>query len=231
MIGIIGAMDIEVDGIRNLIENRRDRTVSGTVFTSGRLFGCDVVVAKCGIGKVFAALCTEAMINFYSPDLIINTGVAGSLSNELSTGDIALSTAVVQHDMDTSAIGDPVGLISGINMIEIPADTELVNHLFKTVEGLNIRCKRGIIASGDRFVADSDARHRIVDSFNAIACEMEGGAVGQVCFVNRIPFAIVRAISDNADGKSETDYPTFARTAADNSISIVNEFAREYVGK
>lgn len=228
MIGIIGAMDVEVDGIKKLIENKKEKVISRVMFVSGKLFGEEVVVAKCGIGKVFAALCTEAMINFYSPDLIINTGVAGSLCEDLSTADVALSTSVVQHDMDTSAIGDPVGLISGINVIEISADKALVNRLFEVIESIGIKCKKGVIASGDRFVADAETKKKIVGEFNAVACEMEGGAVGHVCYVNRVPFAVVRAISDNADGKSEMDYPAFTEIAARNSINIINEFVRNY---
>ncbi len=228
MIGIIGAMDVEVDGIKKLIENKKEKVISQITFVSGRLFGKEVVVAKCGIGKVFAALCTEAMINFYSPDLIINTGVAGSLCEELSTADVVLSTSVVQHDMDTSAIGDPVGLISGINIIEIPADKALADRLFEVIESVGVKCKKGIIASGDRFVADAETKKKIVGEFNAVACEMEGGAVGHVCYVNRVPFAVVRAISDNADGKSEMDYPAFAEIAAANSVNIINEFVRNY---
>ena len=228
MIGIIGAMDVEVDGIKAVIEDKKTKKISGVEFVSGYIFGKEVVVAKCGIGKVFAALCTEAMITEFSPECIINTGVAGALSPKLSTTDIAVSAAVVQHDMDTSVLGDPVGLISGINMIEIPADASLADRLVSAIEKLGLNCEKGVIASGDCFVADPVRKKFITESFGAIACEMEGAAVGQVCYVNGVPFAVLRAISDTADGSSAMDYSEFLPRAAQNSISIVTRFLEEY---
>lgn len=228
MIGIIGAMDIEVDGIKSLLHNTYIKTVSGINFVCGSYRDKNVVVAKCGIGKVFAALCAEAMINNFSPAFIINTGVAGSLTNELSTTDAVVSSAVVQYDMDTSAIGDPVGLISGINLIEIKSDEILSDKILNTIKSLKINCKKGIIASGDRFVADIETKHYIKNAFSASACEMEGAAIGQVCYVNKVPFVIVRTISDNADGTSEADYPVFVKKASANSVKIIEKFLSEY---
>lgn len=228
MIGIIGAMDIEVDGIKKMLGGCKIKTVSGIDFAAGKLFGKDVVVAKCGIGKVFAALCTEAMITTFSPECIINTGVAGSLSEKLSTMDIAVSSAVVQHDMDTSAIGDPVGLISGINKIEIEAGAPFADKICRVIEKLGMNYEKGVIASGDQFIADKARKDFIKKTFGAVACEMEGAAVGQVCFVNKIPFVVIRAISDNADGTSEIDYPVFAAAAAKNSVSVLTEFVKTY---
>lgn len=119
MTGIIGAMKIEIEALNAQMENRQTKTVSGIEFTSGTLCGREVVTAVCGIGKVFAAMCAQTMILLYSPDRIINTGVAGSLSMKLNIGDIAVSDFVVEHDMDTSPLGDPVGMISGLSLIHI----------------------------------------------------------------------------------------------------------------
>ena len=166
-------------------------------------------------------MCAEAMIVKYAPDAIVNTGVGGTLTKELSVSDIAISGAVVQHDMDTSPLGDPVGLISGINVIEIAADEKLVSKICDAARELGLKHKVGTIASGDRFIADMESKAYITDTFSAIACEMEGAAVGQVCYVNRVPFAVIRAISDDADGGACDDYPTFAANAAKNSASIV----------
>lgn len=226
MIGIIAAMNVEMDALRALMTDSVSETVSGVEFVRGRLEGREVVTAVCGIGKVFAALCTQTMILRYSPECIINTGVAGTLCGELSIGDIAVSSGVVQHDMDTSAIGDPVGLISGINKVVLEADKALGQKLQALAGTLGIHTMQGLIASGDQFVASSTRKDYITKTFGAIACEMEGAAVGQVCYVNRVPFCILRAISDSADGSSHMDYPQFVQLAAAQSVSLMRAFLR-----
>ena len=224
MTGIIGAMAIEIDRLTAAMEERQSETISGIEFTKGILCGQEVVCAVCGIGKVFAAMCAQTMILRYSPDRIINTGVAGSLSPALGIGDIAVSDCVVQHDMDTSPLGDPVGMISGINLVKIPADTELARKFILSAERIGgIKCSLGTIASGDCFVNDSGKKDYIERTFGASACEMEGAAIGQVCFVNSVPFCVVRAISDNADGSSHMDFAEFTRIAAKNSAAVITE--------
>ncbi|MBQ7901867.1 MAG: 5'-methylthioadenosine/S-adenosylhomocysteine nucleosidase, partial [Clostridia bacterium] len=157
MIGFIGAMDVEVNGIISQIENKTMTKISGINYYNGTLWGKDVVVAKCGVGKVNAAICAQTMILKYRPDVIINTGVAGSLSSELNICDVAVATDVVQHDMDTSPLGDPVGLISGINLVKIPCDIKIAQQLYNCASELNDgSCKLGTIASGDQFL-NSDA--------------------------------------------------------------------------
>lgn len=227
MIGIICAMQIEIDKINEAVENKAVETVSGITFTKGTLYGKEVVTAVCGIGKVFAAICTEAMIVKYSPDVIINTGVAGSLTDKLGICDVCISTAVVQHDMDTSPLGDPVGLLSGINIVEIPADKAVAEKMAECVEKIGLKSLMGTIASGDQFINSSEKKSYIKDTFGAVACEMEGGSVGHVCYVNSTPFAVVRAISDGAGDDSHMDYPTFARLAAEKSAEAVKLFVKE----
>jgi len=226
MIGIIGAMDVEVENLKAKIENKKIEAFSGIEFVSGKIFDKDVVVAKCGIGKVFAAICAEAMILKYNPEFIINTGVAGTLTAELSIGDVAISESVCQHDMDTSPIGDPKGLLSGINIINIPADEYLVNLAETVIKEQNINCKKGIIASGDQFIASKEQKNFILSEFLAIACEMEGASIGHVCYVNKVKFLVLRAISDSADNSSHMDYPTFLKMASENSTKVTFELIK-----
>ena len=226
MIGIIAAMNVEMESLRSHMENTETDVISGIRFVRGTLEGKEVVTAVCGIGKVFAAMCAQTMIMHYTPDRIINTGVAGTLTDKLTIGSIAVSSAVVQHDMDTSALGDPVGLISGINKIELPADRLLSGQLSACAKVMGIRTETGVIASGDQFVASSERKAFIVDHFKAIACEMEGAAIGQVCYANKVPFCVLRAISDSADGSSHMDYPTFVKMAAEQSVALIRRFMR-----
>lgn len=226
LIGIIGAMDIEVDGIVASMKNTTIKEISGIKFVKGTLNNKDVVVAKCGIGKVFAAICAQTMILEYKPSVIINSGVAGSLSTDLKILDVAIAKKVVQHDMDTSAIGDPKGLISGINVIYIDTDEEIVNTLKNACNSVKCGTMLGTIASGDKFIAEKSDKEFIKNEFGAIACEMEGASIGQVCYVNGIPFGIIRAISDGEG--AQMDYASFAKLAAKQSIEIVKKFIELY---
>lgn len=225
-IGIIGAMKIEVEKLCDMAENVKKEKIGGIEFCRGTLRGHDVVIAVCGVGKVFAAMCAQTMILHYAPDMIINTGVAGALANELRVGDVAVAENVVQHDMDTSPIGDPVGLISGINIVQIPADEKIFTALKKTALDLGMTCLGGTIASGDQFIADKEKKSYIKKTFSAIACEMEGAAIGQVCFVNGTPFGILRSISDNGDESAGMSYDKFIGVAVDNSVKILTEFLK-----
>ncbi len=223
-IGIIGAMDIEVEALKNEIKDRKSETVSGIEFNSGFINGTDTVVAVAGVGKVNAAVCAEAMILKYSPDLIINIGVAGGLSKELRVCDIAVATAVVEHDMDTSPLGDPVGFITGLNAVYIDCDkiiTEAIYDAAINIEGIKVI--KGVIASGDQFVSSQDEKNRIITQFNAIATEMEGASIGHVCKMNGVGFGVLRAISDGANDDANLDFPAFAKIAAANSVKITLE--------
>ncbi len=222
-IGIIGAMSVEVEALRAQLENAKVHTVSGIEFYEGVLCGKDVVIAKCGIGKVFAAVCTEAMILRFGVTHIINTGVAGTLTPDLGILDIAVADGVVQHDMDTSPIGDPVGLISGINKIVLPTSATLASAAVSAAEKLGFKAKQGIVASGDQFISSSERKAFIGDTFSAICCEMEGAAIGHVCYVNGVECLIVRAISDSASGEAELEYPQMVSLAAERSQKMIKE--------
>ena len=226
VIGIIGAMDIEVNGIVASMNNVTEKVISGIKFYSGNFFGKSVVVAKCGIGKVFAAICAQTMILEYKPSVVINSGVAGSLTKDLGVLNVAIANNVVQHDMDTSALGDPRGLVSGINVVYFEANSNVVNALQKSADFVSCKSLCGTIATGDKFMSIPSEKKSLNEEFGAIACEMEGGAIGHTCYVNNIPFGILRAISDG-DG-AEMDYMTFAEKAANQSIEIVKNFIKIY---
>lgn len=222
LIGIIGAMDIEVNGIVNSMTDLQSKNISGITFYRGKLYSKDVVVAKCGIGKVFASICAQTMILEYKVDVIINTGVAGSLTKDLKVLDIAIANSVVQHDMDTSPLGDPKGLISGINIIYFNTNEGVKNALKSACQTAECRFVEGIVASGDKFITNKQDKIDIANEFSAIACEMEGAAIGHTCYINNVAFGIIRAISDG-DG-AEMDYQTFSKLAAENSIKITKKF-------
>ncbi len=223
-IGIIGAMQIEIDGIKALMEDSVTINISGIEFVKGKIYGKNVVTAVCGIGKVFSAVCAQTMILGFSPDVIINTGVAGTLTDELSIGDVAIADKVVQHDIDTTALGDEPGLISGLNIVYIPTDDNITGILSESVKELGLNCKTGTIATGDCFINDNEKKKSIIDKFSAIACEMEGGAIAQTCYINNVPFSILRAISDGGDENSHLDYSAFLKKAAETSIEVIKKF-------
>ena len=210
-------MDIEIEHINAVMENKEEFTVSGALYTKGTLHGKDVVTAVCGIGKVFAAMCAQTMIIKFGADKIINTGVAGGLTEKTDILDTVVATALVQHDMDTTYFGDPRGMISGINVVEFNCDEAIAEKICAKVEG---KCLRGIIASGDAFIADDVKKKDIREIFNAVACEMEGASIAQVCYVNKVPFAVLRTISDGANGE-EMSYEKFRVVAAEKAANVI----------
>ena len=224
MIGIICAMEVEAKRFKALMSDINKETISGTDFFCGKLWGRETVLAISGIGKVNAAMCAQTMILKFSPDFIINSGVAGGLEPSLKICDIVIAKNVVQHDMDTSPVGDPVGFISGINLIEIPCDEKLASMLKKSADTVGINCINGTIASGDQFINSNEKRKYISDTFGAYACEMESGSIGHVCYKNDVPFCAIRSISDNADDSSHLSYNKFVEITADNLINVMEGF-------
>ena len=220
-IGIICAMKTEAEQILAAMTEAEAKTVGSMEFHLGTIGEKDVILCVCGIGKVFAAMCAQTMILAFSPDCIINSGVAGSLTDALEILDVAVAEDLVQHDMDTSPLGDPVGLISGINRVSLPADGALVREICSAASELGISTRRGRIASGDQFIAAPAQKERIKAQFDPIACEMEGAAIAQAAFVAGIPFACIRAISDSYSGKNEMDYARFATEAARRGASLL----------
>ena len=228
VIGIIGAMDAEVIGLIKKLDGHKIESVGGIQFHTGRLLNREVVIARCGVGKVFAAMCAEAMIIKYAPMLIVNTGVAGGLDPALNCADIVVAEKLCQHDMDTSALGDEKGLISGINKVYFESDPGAIDAVMLSGYELGITVKRGIVATGDKFISDSADRERIISEFGAAACEMEGGAIAHTAFVNNTPFVVIRAISDGANSDSAMDFPTFLAVAAKKSEALTLALVEKY---
>lgn len=231
MTGFICALDAEIEGIVNKMENRKEETIAKLTFFSGTINGTDVVATECGVGKVNSAMSTQIMIDRYSPDTIINSGIAGSLSKDIRICDIVISSDCVQHDYDTTELGDPLGMIyfNDEKIISIPADEKTVSMLkeaCETLEDTNIFTGR--IASGDSFIGNRSKRQKIADTFGALACEMEGAAAAQVCYRNGVPFAILRCISDDFSMKEKMDYHRFRNIAAEKSVKVIIEYLNIY---
>ena len=222
MIGFIGAMSVEIDRLLADMTDREDRRIGLDIFTSGLLYGKEAVVVVCGPGKVNAALCTQSMILHYHPEWILNLGVAGAADPELSIGDMVIATAAVQHDMDTSPIGDPPGFVSKVGLIEFPCDPDLRQRLLEAASSLPAgKVVEGVIATGDLFVNQAEITRRIRERFGAAAVEMEGAAVAHACYVHQVPCGILRSISDGANSDSDMDYPTFTNLAAEHAQYVV----------
>lgn len=228
-IGIIGAMEVEVAILKEKMEDVRIIKKASMDFYEGILAGKKVVVVRSGIGKVNAGICAQILADLFSVDAIINTGIAGSLNKNINIGDIVLSTDVVQHDMDATGFGYRKGQIPQMPVFFFNADDNLRRLAAEVCREVNpdIQVFEGRIASGDQFVCDQDVKNRIVSEFSAYATEMEGAAIGQAAYLNEIPFLVVRAISDKADGSAQMDYSEFEKAAVDHSVRLtLNMLAR-----
>ncbi|MDO4862930.1 MAG: 5'-methylthioadenosine/adenosylhomocysteine nucleosidase [Ruminococcus sp.] len=230
-IGIIGAMDEEVAKLIALSDITAEETVADMVFHVGRLNGADVVIVKCGMGKVNAGICAQLLISRFGATHIINTGLAGSLAPELAIGDIVVSTEAVQHDFDVSAIGFKKGEVPYTGLVAFPADSELVSSACKVLaEALpDIKVLAGRICSGDQFISDRAAKERITADFGGLCCEMEGAAVAQVCTLNHVPFLILRAVSDSADESAgeEFNFSLFQSSVAEEFAAAMTRLVAE----
>ena len=205
------------------------RTKASMEFNHGYLNGKEVVVVRSGIGKVNAGICTQILVDDYGVDCVINTGIAGSLRNEINIGDIVISTDAVQHDMDVRVFGYPLGEIPQLGTLSFPADERMASLARSVCEKVNTEVKvfSGRIVSGDQFICDKEVKDKLVENFHPLCTEMEGAAIGQAAYLNEIPFVILRAISDKADNSAEMDYPTFEKKAAEHCAKLVEEFIVE----
>ncbi len=222
-IGIIGAMDVEVETLIQATDISEIRTVTGMDYYVGSMNGKNVVIVKCGMGKVNAGICTQMLITEFNVDCVINTGVAGSLDNRLNIEDMVISKDVVQHDFDVSPIGYQKGEIPYTGLYAFEANDHLIAMASKAIEECapEINYLEGRVCTGDQFIATAEQKEKIVSTFGGLCCEMEGGAIGQVCYLNDTPFVILRAVSDKADGSDTEDYSEFERKAAIRCASIV----------
>ena len=222
-IGIICAMDEEIEYIYKNSEIVSAKNVVGQDFYIGKFKGAKVVMVRCGIGKVNAAICAQAMIDMFGVDCIVNVGVGGGIYKELKIGDVVISTDAVEHDFDTTALGDPPGFISRMDTSEFKADENIIKVFedFKNDNNFEYNVYLGRIGSGDRFISSKEEKDRIWNTFGAYAADMEGAAIAHTCYLNKVPFAIIRSISDNADGEADMSYNEFKDIAANNSGKIL----------
>lgn len=229
MLGIIGAMEVEVKELREMMENPQAQTVAGMTFYQGTIKGKEVVVVRSGIGKVNAGICSQILVDRYHVEGIINTGIAGSLKNEINIGDIVLATVAVQHDVDATGFGYPLGEIPQMGIKEFPADEKLRELAAKCSEKANpdIQVFCGRVASGDQFISSKEKKNWISENFDAYCTEMEGAAIAQAAYLNNIPYLVVRAISDKADDSANMDYSEFEAKAVENSVRLMAAMLEE----
>lgn len=229
MLGIIGAMDQEVAEIKNQMTDVRIERAAAMDFYRGKLRGKDVVVVRSGVGKVNAAVCTQILADRYGVDAVVNTGIAGSLRNEINIGDIVLATDAVQHDMDATCFDYPAGKIPQMDVYEFKADEklrELAKECSKEVIP-DVGVFEGRVLSGDQFVGSREKKNWLAETFGGYCTEMEGAAIAQAAYLNGIPFLVIRSISDKADDSADMDYKTFEMKAVENSVKLMIAMAEK----
>ena len=229
MIGIIGAMEDEVAQLKKNMEIEETTEVASLSICRGKLSGREIVVVRSGIGKVNAAICTQILVDQFHVDVIINTGIAGSLDAEIDIGDIVISTDAVEHDMDASIFGDPIGQIPQMDTFSFPADESLVKLAKEVNEKANpdVHTWIGRVVSGDQFVSSGEKKEQLIRVFDAKCTEMEGAAIAHAAYLNKISCVIIRAISDKADNSAVVDYPAFEAAAIRHSVRLIEALVSE----
>ena len=227
-IGIIGAMDLEVEQLKSKMTVSNIVMKAGMEFYEGTLNGASVVVVRSGIGKVNAALCVQILVDLFEVTHIINTGVAGSLNAALDIGDILISKDAIHHDMDTTIFGYQLGEVPQMGTREFKADERLMSLAKNSCEKVNegIHAIVGRVVSGDQFISSKEVKERLIANFQGDCAEMEGASIAHGAYLNKVPFVIIRAISDKADDSAEMDYPSFERAAAAHSAKLVEDMVQ-----
>lgn len=224
VIGIIAAMAEELEILLKDLTLDEKNTKANMTFHKGKLYGKDVVAVVCGIGKVNSAVCTQILASEYNVDKVINVGVAGGIGKEIYPGDIVIAENLVQHDMDTTAFGDKIGQIPRLDTFDFKCDEEMIKIAKQACEkSSDLNSFTGRIVSGDQFVASLEKIQWLDKEFGAISCEMEGASIAQVCYLNSIPFVVIRSISDNANNGAHMDYQKFIPIAVKNSTRILKQ--------
>lgn len=229
MLGIIGAMDEEVVKIKEAMTDVTVTKKAGMDFYKGYIHEHPVVVVRSGIGKVNAGICTQILVDVFSIDAVVNTGIAGSLNADINIGDIVLSTDTLEHDMDAVNFGYELGQIPRMDTLSFPADEKLRTVAKRVCEKVNpdVNIFEGRIVSGDQFISDKTKKQWLIDHFAGYCTEMEGAAIGHTAYLNKIPFLIIRAISDKADDSATMDYPTFEAKAIEHSVKLLLALCEE----
>ncbi len=222
-IGIIGAMEEEVAVLKQEMNIEETVVYASMQFCKGTLCGKNVVIVRSGIGKVNAAICAQILADRFDVDVLINTGIAGSLDAAINIGDMVISTDLVEHDMDATIFGDPLGQVPRMDTFSFPAEDSLIKKAVAANEEANpdIKTFTGRIVSGDQFVSSAEVKEKLVKNFQAKCTEMEGAAIAHAAYLNNISCVIIRAISDKADNSATMDYPTFERKAIEHSVRLV----------
>ena len=227
-LGIIGAMSIEVENLKKAMTDLKITEKAGMEFYEGKLENLPAVVVQCGVGKVNAALCVQVLCDLFNVTHVVNTGVAGSLCNDLDIGDFVVSDDAMYHDFDCAPINPnyAVGQVPGLPVRTFKADDLLIKMAFEAAQTVS-KAKIGRVASGDQFVCDKNKKNKIISDTNALCTEMEGAAIAHAAWRNGVPFVILRAISDKADDSAEMDYPTFELIAAQRSTTVTQTMAKK----
>ena len=230
MLFFIGAMENEIKELVAMLESAEVHEHPGHKVYTGMLSGTKVGITDAGIGKVNAAMCTQMVIDCYHPEAIINTGIAGSLDKRINIGDLVLSEDAVEYDMDATAFGYPMGQIPQMEVFSFKADEILKKKALDAAKAVlsDISFFEGRVVTGDAFVNSDEKRAYLRNEFNGLCCEMEGGAIAHVCHVNKVPFLIIRAISDSADNSSHMDYEVFEKKAIENSVKLSAAIAERF---
>ena len=222
-IGIIGAMEEEVAVLKQEMNIEETVDYASMRFCKGTLCGKNVVIVRSGIGKVNAAICAQVLADRFNVDILINTGIAGSLDATIDIGDMVISTDLVEHDMDATIFGDPLGQVPRMDTFSFPAAASLIEKAVAANEEANpdIKTFTGRIVSGDQFVSSAEVKEKLVKNFGGKCTEMEGAAIAHAAYLNKISCVIIRAISDKADNSATMDYPTFEKKAIEHSVRLV----------
>lgn len=227
-IGIIGAMEVEVNTLKERMNVTEIVETASMTFYKGTYGDLDVVIVRSGIGKVNAAICTQILVDRFHVDAVINTGIAGSLQAKIDIGDIVVSTDALQHDVDATVFGYDKGVIPQMETSVFVADESLRNLAVKSCQEVNqdIHVYEGRVVSGDQFVSSHDTKKMIVEHFQAYCTEMEGAAIAQAAWLNKVPFVIIRAISDKADGSASMDYNEFEAKAVEHTVHLMDRMLK-----
>lgn len=229
IIGIIGAMEEEISGIKKVLETEKFERIGNTEFIICKFSdNLDVVLTVCGIGKVNAAICAQALIDKYKPDYIINTGVAGGIDPSVNVSDVVVSTDLIEHDFDCRAFGYELGQIPRIKNWKFKADDTLAKKAVSAGEKIGAAMHTGRIISGDIFVNDNDVKQTLYKKFGAKCCEMEGAAIAHTAQENNVPFVVIRSISDKADDDSAGDFDAFVIKACEVSKKLMLELLSSF---
>lgn len=225
-IGIIGAMELEVDTLKEKMDSKEIIKKANMEFCEGTLQGVPVVIVRSGVGKVNAAVCTQILVDTFHVTNIINTGVAGSLNASLDIGDILISTDALHHDVDATIFGYKPGEVPQMGIREFAADERMADLAVESCKKVNpdIAVRKGRVVSGDQFISSDDVKKSLIETYHGDCAEMEGASIAHAAYLNGIPFVIIRAISDKADNSAQVDYPEFERAAAIHSANLVLDY-------